>query len=85
MAKLRSELPIHRYRLGQSPLSDAPCDRGDAPPIVVQFRASVFHVAASALYGLDGGEPFGSAAGLLLCDGFLSRKRDLHMFDLGAF
>ena len=53
-------------------------------PLVLQFRASVFYVTASALYRLDGRERTGAAAGCLLCGGFLPRERDLHMFDLGA-
>jgi hypothetical protein len=61
MAKLRCELAFHRYCLDKSPSSHALRDRGDAPPDVVQFRASVFRIAASALHRLDGGEmsPFG--------------------------
>src|SRR6266705_3318331 len=39
MAKLRSELPVHRHRLDQSPLSYALCHGGDLSPNVVQFRA----------------------------------------------
>src|SRR5438874_52396 len=42
MAKLRCELAFHRYCLDKSPSSHALRDRGDAPPDVVQFRASVF-------------------------------------------
>ena len=85
MAKLRSELPFHRHRLDQSPLSYALCQGGDLSPNVVQFRASVFYVITSALYRLDGRERTGAAAGCLLCLGFLPSKRDLHMFDLGAY
>jgi hypothetical protein len=39
---------------------------------------------SSALYRVDGREETGAATGCLLCSGFLPRKRDLHMFDLGA-
>ena len=84
MAKLRSELPIHRHCLDQSPLSNALRHRGDPSFIVIQFRASVFHVPASPLYSLDCREPFGAATRFLLCGSFLPRKRDLHMLDLGA-
>ena len=83
MAKLRSELPLHRHCLDQSPSSHALCDWGDASPDVVQFRALVFRVAASALHRLDGRERIGAAAGRLLCGGFLPSKHDLHTPDLG--
>ena len=79
MAKLRSELPFHRHCVDQSPLSHALCHGGDPSPVVVQFRASVFHVAASALHRLDGREQIGAAAGCLLCGGFLPRERDLRI------
>jgi len=85
MAKLRSELPFHRHRLEQSPLSYALCYGDDLSPNLVQFRASVFYVTTSALYRLDGRERTGAAAGCLLCGGFLPSKRDLHMLDLGAY
>ena len=84
MAKLRSELFIPRNFLDQSPLSDALGDGGDSSSIVVQFCASVFHVAASALYRLDGCEQTGAGAGCLLCGGFLPGKRDLHLSGPGA-
>ena len=85
MAKLRGELPIHRHRLDQSPLSYALCDGGDPSAIVVQFRTSLFHIAASARYRLDGGEQIGAGTGCFLCASFLRRKCDLHLFDLGAY
>ena len=85
MAKLRSELPIHRHCLDQSPLSHALRYWGDSSAAMVQFRASVFHVLASALYRLDGREQISAATRCLLCSGFLPRKRDLHMFDPGAY
>ena len=85
MVELRSKLPVHRHRLDQSPLSLALCHGGDASLIVVQFRASVRHVAASALYRLDGRERIGAAAGCFLCGSFLSGERDLRIFDLGAY
>src|SRR6266850_4770541 len=50
MAKLRGELPIHRHCLDQSPLSHALRHRGEPSSTMVQFRASVFHVASSAFY-----------------------------------
>jgi hypothetical protein len=52
---------------------------------VVQFRAFIFDVVASVLHRLDGGQPTGAATGRFLCGGFLSRKRDIHLFDLGAY
>jgi hypothetical protein len=61
------------------------CPTRHVSPIVVQFRASVFHVAASALYRLDGRERIGAAAGCFLCGGFLLSKRDLRVLDLGAY
>lgn len=85
MAELRSELPFHRHCVDQSPLSDALCHGGDASPVVVQFRASIFHVAASALYCLDGCEQIGAATGCLLCSGLLPRERNLHLSYLGAY
>jgi len=51
---------------------------------VVQFRAPVFHVAASALYRLDGREQIGAAAGCVLCGCLLPRERNLHLPHLGA-
>ena len=42
MAKLRSELSVHRDRVDQSSLSYALCNRGDSSPVVVQFRTFVF-------------------------------------------
>jgi len=58
---------------------------GDPSSIVVQFRASVFDVAASVFYGLDGGKRFGAPTCCLLCGRFLPCQRNLHMFDLGAY
>ena len=52
--------------------------------VVVQFRASVFRVAASALHRLDGREQIGAATGCFLCGGFLPRERDLRMLNPGA-
>jgi uncharacterized membrane protein len=40
----------------QSPAPHALRDDGDAPPAVVQFRASVLRVTASAVHRVDGGE-----------------------------
>src|SRR2546421_5515842 len=65
------------------PLSSDP--RRDASPEVVQFSASVFRAAASALHRLDGRERVGSPAGFLLCGGLLPSERDLHISDLGAY
>jgi len=85
MAKLRSELFIPRNFLDQSPLSDALGDGGDSSSIVVQFCASVFHVAASVLYRMDGRKCFGSPACCLLSSRFLPRQRHLHILDLGTY
>ena len=49
MAKLRSELSVHRDRVDQSSLSYALFHGGHPSPVVVQFRTFVFHVVASAL------------------------------------
>ena len=83
--ELRGKLPVHCHCVDQSPLPHALCHGGDPSPVVVQFRAFVFHVAASALHCLDGGERIGAAAGCLLCGGLLSGKRDLRLVDLGAY
>jgi hypothetical protein len=61
------------------------CDRGDPSTIVVQFRTSLLHIAASALHRLDGREQISFGAGCFLCVGVLSGKCDVHMFDLGAY
>ena len=52
---------------------------------MVQLRPSVFDVAASTLYCLDGGERIGAASCFILCGRILPRERDLHLFDLGAY
>jgi hypothetical protein len=52
--------------------------------VVVQLRASIFHVASSAFYRLDGEQRVGAATCCLLCSGFLLRERHLHILDLGA-
>ena len=54
-------------------------------PVVVQFRASVFHVAAAALDCLDGRERIGAAAGCFLCGGIFLGERDVRLADLGAY
>lgn len=79
MDKLCSELPFHCYCLGESPLSHALCDGGDAALDVAQLRTPVFGVTASALHRLDGGQRTGTAASRLLCSGFLRGKCDLHI------
>jgi hypothetical protein len=61
------------------------CHGGDASSLVVQLRASVFDVPAAAIDRLDGGERIGAAAGCFLRGGLLPRKRDLHIFVLGAY
>jgi Endosomal/lysosomal potassium channel TMEM175 len=57
----------------------------EATPRLLWYNFAHFDVAASALYGLDGRKRIGAATGCLLCGSFLSRKRNLHMFDLGAY
>ena len=84
MAKLRSELSVHRDRVDQSSLSYALFHGGHSSPVVVQFRTFVFHVVASALDRLDGRQQIGSATSCFLRSGFLPRERHLHMLDLGA-
>ena len=71
--------------MGQSPLPHALRYGSNPSSALVQFRPSVFHVAASARYSLDGREPTGTAAGCLLCSSILPRKRYLHRIDLGAY
>jgi hypothetical protein len=78
MVELRRQLPLHRNCLGESPSSHSLGDKDDAAPDVVQFRASVFRVAASALHRVDGRERIGTPAGFLLCGGLLPGERDLH-------
>jgi hypothetical protein len=84
VAKLRTELPIHRHRVDESPLSHALCHGSHPTSVVVQLCTPFFHVAASALYRLDGCEQIGAATGCLLCRCLLSRERNLHMSHLGA-
>jgi transmembrane protein TMEM174 (potassium channel) len=79
-----AELPIHRHCLDQSPLSHALRHRGEPSSIMVQFCASIFHVASAAFYRLDGEQRVSAATCCLLCSGFLPRERHLHMLDLGA-
>src|SRR6516162_1845463 len=81
MAQLCGELFVYRPRLDQSPPSHALCHPGHASSDVVQLRASVFSVSASALHRLDGRERIGSAAGSLLCRGLLPGECGLHLFD----
>src|SRR5262249_24449139 len=80
MAQLRGELSVYRPRLDQSPPSNALCYPDHASSYVVQLRASVFSVSASALYRLDGSERIGSAAGCLLCRGLFPSECNLHLF-----
>src|SRR5262245_32945723 len=70
MAELRGELSFHRHCLEQSPLSHALRDGGELASVVVQFRASIFHVAASALHRLDCHQQAGAGAVCLLCGRF---------------
>ena len=75
---------LFSHCLDQPPLSHALRHRGEPSSIMVQFRASVFHVASSAFYRLDGEQRVGAATCCLLCSGFLPRERHLHMLDLGT-
>src|SRR5262245_63813027 len=84
MAELRRELFVHRHRLDQSSLSHALCRGRDPSSVVVQLRASLFHVAASPRHSLDGREQTGAAASCLLCRGFLPRECHILMSDLGT-
>jgi len=84
VAKLRSELRVHCDCMGQPPLPDALCDGTDASPDVVQLRAPVFGVVASAIDCLDGGERIGGATGCVLRDGVFPSELDLHLADPGA-
>ena len=79
MAKLRSELSVHRDRVDQSSLSYALCHGGHPSPVVVQFRTFVFHVVASTLNRVDGRQQIGAATGCFLCSGFLPRERHLFL------
>src|SRR6266536_6305653 len=70
---------------GESPDST---QAGRGPQWPIQLAAISAHPAAmvgtaSTLYRLDGREQISAAS--LLCGGFLPRKRDLHIFDLGAY
>ena len=47
--------------------------------IMVQFCVSIFHVASSAFYRLDGEQRVGAATRCLPCSGFLPRERHLHI------
>src|ERR1700730_14945739 len=85
MAQLCGELSVHRNCLGKSPPSHALCHRRHTASDVVQFRASVFCVAASALHRMDGRERIGTAACCLLCRGLFPRERDLYSFDSRAY
>jgi len=57
---------------------------GHPSPVVVQFRAFVFHAVASTLNRLDGRQQIGATTGCFLRNGFLPRERHLHMPYLGA-
>ena len=52
---------------------------------VVQFRSSLFRLAAPALDGLDGGKPACAPTGYLLRGGLLLCERDLYPADLGTY
>jgi hypothetical protein len=51
---------------------------------VVQF-AHLFSMSLLPSRRLDGREQIGAATGGVLCGGFLPGKRNLHIFDLGAY
>ena len=83
MVKLRSQLLVHRHRLGQSSLLAALCQGSNAAFDVVQLRPSLFRLAAAALYRLDGGEQAFASTSRVLRRGLFLRQRDLHLVDLG--
>jgi len=54
----------------------------EATPRLMWFNfAHLFGIAASAFHRLDGREQAGAATGGVLCRGFLSSQRNLHLFD----
>ena len=59
----------------------------EATPRLMWFNFAhlFFRVAASTFHRLDGRELVGATACRFLCRGLLPRKRDLHIFDLGAY
>src|SRR5436190_24077390 len=56
MVKLRSQLLVHRHRVGQSSLSTALRHGSHASADVVQFRPSLSRFPASPVDRVDGGE-----------------------------
>jgi len=84
MVKLRGQLLVHRYRLGQSSLSAALRHGSHASADVVQFRPSVFRFPPSPLDRVDGGEQAFASTSRFLCGRLFLRQSDLHLFDLGA-
>lgn len=84
VVKLRGQLLVHRYRLGQSSLSAALRHGSHASADVVQFRPSVFRFPASPLDRVDGGEQAFTSTGRFLRGRLFLRQSDLHFLDLGA-
>jgi hypothetical protein len=84
MVKLRGQLLVHRYRVGQSSLSTALCHGSHASADVVQFRPSLFRFPASPLDRVDGGEQAFASTGRVLRRRLFLRQCDLHLVDLGA-
>jgi hypothetical protein len=84
MVKLRGQLLVHRYRLGQSSLSAALRQRGHASADVVQFRPSVFRFPPSPLDRVDGGEQAFASTSRFLCGRLFLRQSDVHLVDLGT-
>ena len=84
MVKLRSQLLVHRHRVGQSSLSTPLRHGSHASADVVQFRPSLFRFPASPVDRVDGGEQAFASAGRVLRGRLFLRQCDLHFIDLGA-
>jgi hypothetical protein len=84
MVKLRGQLRVHRYRLGQSSLSAALRHGSYSPADVVQFRPSVFRFPPSPLNRVDGDEQAFASTSRLLRGRLFLRQSDLHLVDLGT-
>ena len=84
MVKLRSQLLVHRHRVGQSSLSTALRHGSHASADVVQFRPSLFRFPASPVDRVDGGEQAFASTGRVLRGRLFLRQCDLHFIDLGA-
>src|SRR3569623_1831890 len=82
--ELRPQLSIHRDCLGEPSLPYASCKRSDPPTSLVQLRALVFDLAASAFYGVDGCKPASSSTSSILCLRFLSSEHHISRSDMGV-